>query len=93
MTTIATRTRRIAQLEGFDIMVLLGDTIVSANANGLLGPYPYEKAARGAWTVDDWIEKRFRYQFPNFNCEVMTEDGSIADKRMTLDEVRATYFD
>jgi hypothetical protein len=93
MTTVATRARRIADIEGFDIIVKNGNRKVALNENGLLGPYPYEKMAQNAWTVAEWKIKRFEKSYPDFTCAVLLEDGSVAAPQMSLVDVRESYQD
>jgi hypothetical protein len=54
MTTVATRVRRIADLEGFDLIVVQNGVPIDPAANGILGPYSYEKMAKHGWSVNDW---------------------------------------
>ncbi|MCW1987522.1 UNVERIFIED_ORG: hypothetical protein M2348_003272 [Sphingomonas sp. R1F5B] len=93
MTTVATRARRIADIEGFDIIVKQGGRKIALNENGILGPYPYEKMAQNAWTVADWKAKRFEAVYPDFTCDVLLEDGSVAASNTSLVIVRESYSD
>lgn len=93
MTTVATRTRRIAELEGFDLIAKQGRKVLSPSANGVLGPYPREKAALNRWTVQEWKEKRFEAAYEGYTCDVLLENGTVASPTITLEEVRASYFE
>jgi hypothetical protein len=93
MTTVATRARRIADIEGFDIIVKYDGVPVPPTDNGVLGSYPYEKMANSAWTVADWKAKRFEATYVGFSCDVLREDGSIAPGQARLDSVRESYTD
>ena len=59
MTTLATRTREIGDLEGFDIEVIdKNGAAVDLKTNGL-PKFNYEKKSKGDTTVSDWLKNRF----------------------------------
>jgi hypothetical protein len=91
MTTVATRARRIAELDGFDIIVKFDGVAVPLSDNSVLGSYPYEKMAMSAWTVADWKAKRFEAVYAGYSCDVLREDGSVASARTTLATIRESY--
>lgn len=93
MTTVATRARRIAEFEGFDIIVMMDDIPVSLKDSGILGPYPYEKAALNRWTIGEWISKRFETCYDGYTCDVLMGDGNLAKLNKTLGEVRESYYE
>ena len=64
MTTLATRVRKLSDLEGFDIIVTTpsGDP-VDPKTNGFKD-YAYDRKARSTITVNAWIEKRFGKNLP-----------------------------
>jgi hypothetical protein len=91
MTTVATRARRIADIEGFDLIIKRGGKPVPAHENGTIGPYPYEKMANSKWTIAEWKSKRFEANYDGFTCDVLLEDGSLAYANMSLNGVRLSY--
>lgn len=91
MTTVQTRTRQIAELEGFDIVVTQNGAPVDPRQNGVLGPYDYLKALKHSKTVSDWKIERFQTSYPGYSCDVLLEDGSVAPGQTTLRTVRESY--
>lgn len=91
MTTIATRIRRIADLEGFDLVVRRGGKKVDITQNGALGPYSWEKKLAHTKTVTDYKRLRFEACYPGYTCDVLSEDGSVAAGQTTLRTVRESY--
>ena len=90
MTTVATRVRRISDLEGFDIIVMEGGKPVDVKQNGVLSEYPYKKMSRGNWTVARFKEK-FEKAYDGFSCAVLLENGEEARGNRTLNSVRESY--
>jgi hypothetical protein len=93
MTTVATRAREIAVLEGFDIIVKRNSgRAVDVKKNGVLGPYAYKRALKGAAkTVKDWKKDRFEKSYPGYTCDVLDGNGIVATPQTLLKNVRATY--
>lgn len=93
MTTLATRVRKLSDLEGFDIIVTTssGDP-VDPKANGFRD-YAYDRKAKSSITVSAWIELRFSKVYPSYSCLVLNADGSIAHGNTKLENVRETYED
>lgn len=91
MTTLVTRIRNLYDVEGFWIIVKRGGKDIPLNENGVLGPYPYEKAAKGSWSVQEWKEKKFSANYDELTCDVLLGDESIADDTALLSDVRASY--
>ena len=91
MTTLATRVRQLADLEGFDIEVLdaAGNT-ADLKTNGL-PRYNFERKARGSTTVADWKQTRFGQTYSHYSCRVLNADGSEAHGNTRLETVRASY--
>jgi hypothetical protein len=91
MTMVQTRARQIAELEGFEIVVLRDSVPIDPRANGLLnGRYPFEKKMRHSMSVADFRE-RFERTYPGFSCQVLNDDGTVAEGQTHLRTVRETY--
>ena len=90
MTTVATRTRQIEDLEGFDIQITKDGAVVDTSINGL-AKYPFENKARGTETVAQWKTQRFAATYPGYNCKVLYGDGKEANGNATLNTVRESY--
>jgi hypothetical protein len=57
-----------------------------------LPQYPYERAARDAWTVANWKRDRFSATYPGFTVDVLNGDDQVITAGHTLLEtVRDTY--
>lgn len=91
MTTVQTRSREIAEVEGFDIIVTQNGQPVDPRANGLLGVYNYRKALKHTKTVADWRNERFQNCYPGYSCDVLLEDGAVATGQTSLRKVRESY--
>ena len=91
MTTVQTRTRRIADTEGFEITVRQNGRVVDPTENGVLGPYPFQKALKHTKTVSDWKRDRFEASYPGYTCDVLLDDGSAASGQTSLRTVRESY--
>lgn len=90
MTTVATRLRKISDLEGFDIVIRQNGHEVDVTRNGVLGRWNFQKASRGSWTIQQFKTK-FSQAYPSYTCEVLLEDGTLAGANQTLADVRGTY--
>ncbi len=91
MTTVQTRSRQIAEVEGFDIVVTRNGRRVDPKANGVLGIYNYLKALKHSKTVAGWKAERFHICYPGYSCDVLMEDGTVAAGQTTLRTVRESY--
>lgn len=82
---------RISQVEGFLVRLLHPDgTDVRSDRNGL-PTWPYERAAKDAWTVADWKRERFTPTYPGFGVEVLDGDNNPVTGQMRLETVRDSY--
>jgi hypothetical protein len=91
MTTVLTRTRRIAEREGFDIIVRQHGNPVDPATNGILGGYDFVRKMKGTATIADWKAQRFQPTYPGFTCDVLRGDGTVATGQLSLDALRASY--
>jgi type I restriction enzyme M protein len=78
----------IGEIEGFDVRFVDGDDDVSARR---VDDYPFERAARGNWTVAKWRESRFWATYPDYDVEVLKPDGTVAHGKTLLDTLRAAW--
>lgn len=90
MRSVSTVAAQIGEIEGFDIRFIDGDEDVSRRR---VEDYPYERAARGTWTVAKWREQRFAASYPAYQVEVLRADGSMAHGKTLLDTLRAEWAD
>jgi hypothetical protein len=60
---------RISQVEGFLVKIQhLDGRNVRSDRQGM-PTWPYERAAKDAWTVADWRRERFNTVYPGFDVE------------------------
>jgi len=78
--------RDIRALEGFDV-------VIRSNGTNLrkLPDYDYGRAARAAFTVDDWKRSRFERNYPDIAVDVLRPDGRVATPKTVLARLRAEY--
>jgi len=81
-----------------DIYNLEGFPVIFLDANGddasskRVVEYPYQRAARGTWSVKQWKQDRFAAAYPEFNVEVIDPDGNVVHGRTLLDNVRQSWI-
>lgn len=91
MTTLATRTREIGDIEGFDIEVIDAQgNVVDTKTNGFK-KFNYDRMAKGAMTVNDWKKNRFQKTYKGYDARVLKSDGSISNGNVKLSTVRKSY--
>jgi hypothetical protein len=78
MATLRTRVREIANLEGFDLQVVMYGECVDECADGL-PPYGFDRRLRGTATVAEWKALRFERSYPARACKVFYGDGTEAE--------------
>ncbi|MBX3313768.1 MAG: SAM-dependent DNA methyltransferase [Actinobacteria bacterium] len=88
LRSVSTVAAEIGEIEGFFIRFVDGDEDVSRRR---VEDYPYQRAARGSWTVAKWREQRFLASYPDFQVEVLRTDGSVAHGKTLLDTLRAEW--
>lgn len=94
MTTVATHVRRLADLEGFDVVVKdMNGEPIDVKSNGVLVSYGYEKMMKHSATVADWKRVRFLTRNAGYKCDVLLGDGQVAKGNMLLSTVRESYED
>ena len=84
---------RISQIEGFLVKIQhLTGADVRSDRSGMPA-WPYERAAKDAWTVAEWKRERFQQTYPGFNVEILDGDGNPVHGGMRLENVRDTYVE
>jgi hypothetical protein len=82
---------RISQIEGFLVRIKhLGGADVRSDREGMPA-WPYERAAKDAWSVADWRRERFAVTYPGFNVDVLNGDGEAVPGQTRLESVRDSY--
>jgi len=92
MASLKTRERQIANLEQFDVIFVNEDGRDTRSDLSGVAAYPYDRAARGEWTVAEWKQKRFWTVYPDNDCQVLDGDGRTVHGGTKLSTVRDTYL-
>jgi hypothetical protein len=79
----------IFQVEGFRVSLVPRSTSRPVLASA--AEYHYQRAARDHWSVARWRQERFWPDYPDFDVEVLDNDGRVVHGRTLLSTVRATY--
>jgi hypothetical protein len=87
VATIKQVERAIRECEGFVVSI----APKTAGGRGRNVEYDYARAARNAFTVEDWKRARFDSQYPECEIRVLRPDGRPAPARMTLAKLRSEY--
>ena len=88
MRSVSRVAAEIGEIEGFDVRFVNGADNVSLRR---VDEYPFERAARGNWTVAKWREARFWSTYPDCDVEVLKPDGTVAHGKTLLDTLRAAW--
>jgi type I restriction enzyme M protein len=91
MKSVKTVSSQIQEVEGFDVEFVPRD--VSDVSSRRVEDYPYQRAARGSWSVTRWKQDRFESNYPDFEVQVLSPDGEAVHGRTLLDNLRAQYLD
>jgi hypothetical protein len=91
MTSVGRVERAIKRTEGFNVRIrhLIGPDVRSDRTG--MPPWPYERAAKDAWSVADWKRERFAPTYPGFMVDVLDASREAAAGQTRLENVRATY--
>ena len=89
MKSTKTVADQIWNIEGFviDFRSHDGDDVSSRRVED----YPYQRAARGEWSVSRWKQDRFSANYPDFNVAVFGPDGEEVHGKTLLSTLRARF--
>jgi hypothetical protein len=91
MTTLATRTREVGDIEGFDIEVIdKNGKAVDLKKNGF-PKFNYDRKAKGDMTISEWKANRFKKIYKGYDVNVLKGDGAIANGNLKVATVRKSY--
>lgn len=83
--------RKIARVENFLVRIKYPDGADVRSDRDQMPTYPYENAARDAWTVEKWKRERFRMTYPGFDVDVLRGNREPASGNTRLQTVRDSY--
>lgn len=82
--------KAIGEVEGFEVRFVGVDPDDDVDARRV-DEYPFERAARGTWTVAEWKRKRFDVTYPDFSAEVLDPSGAVVHGKTLLENLRARF--
>ncbi len=83
---------KIEDVEGFQVNFLhqkSGNDVRGHKDIG--GNYKYDYKAKNGYTVSNWIENRFKNNFPGYDVEVLNGNGEPVPGNTKLETVRSSY--
>jgi hypothetical protein len=92
MAKIENVERRILQVEGFSVCFLYASGGNVRSDKEKIPQFPFKRAARDLWTVEDWKAKRFRPHYPGFELDVKFSYDRTAYGHTKLATVRDSYW-
>jgi len=84
--------KRIFEIEGFEVKFVQNGKDVRGDYNINAKQYTADKMAQNSFSVNEWIAKRFKVQYPGFDVWVLNNDGTRARGNTKLSTVRDTYI-
>lgn len=84
--------KRIFEIEGFEVKFMQNGKDVRGDSNINAKQYTADKMARNSFSVSEWIEKRFKVQYPGYDACVCFANGKRAPGQTKLSTVRDTYI-
>jgi hypothetical protein len=81
----------IQKFEGFSVRIRPASKAQTPKTNLRGYARNYERIARGSFSVADWRRRRFDAVYPEYDVEVLFDDGRPASARTQLLKVRASY--
>ena len=91
MPTVGSIELKIARVEGFLVRIKYPAGTDVRSDREQMPPYPYERAAKDSWTVQQWKKERFRYVYPGFEVDVLVDGRTTARGQTRLETVRDSY--
>jgi len=85
--------KRIFEIEGFEVKFYQNGKDVRSDLDINAKQYEGTRMAKNSFSVNDWIEKRFKPQYAGYDVVVLNGDGSKARGQTKLSTVRDTYID
>jgi hypothetical protein len=97
MATVKQVEQQIKRLEGFGVRLLDSETgrdVRSDRDLGNIATYQsrYRRMARNGSSVTEWIETRFKPNYPGFDAKVVMANGTRAHGNFHLGTVRDSYL-
>ena len=92
MTSVGRVERAIRRVEGFDVKIkhLHGADVRSDRTR--MPPWLLQVAAKDAWSVADWRERRFTPRYPGFEVDILDARHHPVPGQTRLGSVREAYL-
>lgn len=84
MASVHSVEAQILKVEGFQAHFYRNGQNVRSDTTIMVPPYPYVHAAKGAWTVMQWIQGRWMPTYSGWDVEVRTLKGFPISARHTI---------
>jgi hypothetical protein len=65
----------ILRVEGFEAHFYRNGNNVRSDLDPGMAPYPFQRAAPGSWTVQEWFNSRFAKHYSGWEVRVRTSSG------------------
>jgi hypothetical protein len=82
---------KIEDVEGFEVNFLHPSGSDVKGHKDIGGDYGYDYKAKEGYTVSNWVENRFKKNFPGYDVEVLDGDGEPVPGNTKLETVRSSY--
>jgi hypothetical protein len=92
MTRVGRVENRISKVEGFRVRIKHLDGLDVRSDRAGMPPWPYDRAAKDAWTVADWRRERFARVYPGFEVDVLDRRRQPVAGQTRLGSVRTDYL-
>jgi len=91
MPTVGSIELKIARIEGFLVRIKYPGGADVRSDREQMPPYPYERAAKDSWTVQQWKRERFLRVYPGFEVDVLSGRRAAARGQTRLETLREGY--
>lgn len=91
--TVAQIESRIMEVEGFSVRLTYPDGEDLRSDKRGLPIWPYEEAARNAWTVSEWKRERFTPHYSEYDVDILDGNDDPVLGPTKLETVRHSYRD
>ena len=92
MVKVSKVEKDIEREEGFKVIFRHSDGSDVSGTKAVKSYKKPKKMAKNSYSVSEWIEKRFKKQYPQFNVDVLNADKKKAGGNTKLAKVRDTYL-
>lgn len=92
MPKLKTVETKIAMIEGFEIAFKDSNGRDMRDDKPNIAQWPYDKQSKNDWTVNEWVNKKFKKIYPGFDVAVYDANEVQAKGQMKLSTIRDSYI-